>query len=106
MNEALEHIIGYSFSELEGKAIGTNTLVGEDTDLTVVESAVNAVAENRPYEIEIKIYKKDGTPRWVFISNSPLFNETGKVDRQIGVMVDVTERKKSEEELTKLSLVA
>jgi PAS domain S-box-containing protein len=105
MNEALEHIIGYSFVELEGKVVGT-TLIGEDTDLVVFESAVKAVKENKPYEIEIKIYKKDGTPRWVFLSNSPLFNEAGKVDRQIGVMVDVTERKKSEEELTKLSLVA
>jgi PAS domain S-box-containing protein len=105
MNEALENIIGYSFAELEGKIMGS-TLVGEDTDLRVFESAVKAVKENRPYEIEIKIYKKDNTPRWVFLSNSPLFNEAGKVDRQIGVMVDITERKKSEEELTKLSLVA
>ena len=105
MNEALENIIGYSFAELEGKIMG-NTLVGEDTDLAVFESAVKAVRENRPYEIEIKVYKKDHTPRWVFLSNSPLFNEAGKVDRQIGVMVDITERKKNEEELTKLSLVA
>jgi PAS domain-containing protein len=42
----------------------------------------------------------------VFISNSPLFNDVGSVERQIGVMVDITERKKSEEELTMLSLVA
>lgn len=105
MNEALENIIGYSFAELEGKIMG-NTFVGEDTDLKVVESAIKAVEENRPYEIEVKLYKKDRTPRWVFLSNSPLFNEAGNVDRQIGVMVDITERKKSEEELTKLSLVA
>jgi len=105
LNEALENIIGYTFAELEGKIIG-KALIGEDTDLAVFESAVKAVKENKPYEIEIKLYKKDGTPRWIFLSNSPLFNEAGKVDRQIGVMVDITERKKSEEELTKLSLVA
>ncbi|WP_183564563.1 PAS domain S-box protein [Mucilaginibacter sp. SP1R1] len=105
MNEALESIIGYSFEELEGKAMG-NALVGEDTDLVIFEHAVQAVKENKPYEIELKIYKKDNTPRWVLISNSPLFNEIGKVERQIGVMVDITERKKSQEELTKLSLVA
>jgi PAS domain S-box-containing protein len=105
LNEALENIIGYTFAELEGKIMG-KALIGEDTDLAVFESAVKAVKENKPYEIEIKLYKKDGTPRWVFLSNSPLFNEAGKVNRQIGVMVDITERKKSEEELTKLSLVA
>ncbi|WP_184550000.1 PAS domain S-box protein [Mucilaginibacter sp. FT3.2] len=105
MNHALEDIIGYSFAELEGKALGTS-LLGEDSDMSVFEAAVKAVKENRPYEVEIKVYKKDGTPIWIFLSNSPLFNEVGKVDRQIGVMVDITERKKNEAEVNLLSLVA
>ncbi|GAA3961625.1 PAS domain S-box protein [Mucilaginibacter dorajii] len=105
MNEALEQIIGYSFADLEGKSLGTS-LLGEDSDLSVFESAVQAVKENRPYEVEMKVYKQDGTPIWTLISNSPVFNEVGQVDRQIGVMVDITERKKSEAELTLLSLVA
>lgn len=105
MNEALESIIGYSFADLEGKALGT-TLLGEETDMAVFEDAVKAVKENRPYEVEIRVYKKDGTPIWVFLSNSPIFNEGGKVDRQIGVMVDITERKKNEAEVNLLSLVA
>jgi PAS domain S-box-containing protein len=105
MNECLEGIIGYSLEELKGHAIGTK-LIGEETNREVAESAVQAVKENKPYEIEIKIYKKDGSSAWVFISNSPLFNEEGGVERQIGVMVDITNRKKSEEQLTLLSLVA
>ncbi|EDK72601.1 PAS/PAC sensor hybrid histidine kinase [candidate division TM7 genomosp. GTL1] len=74
--------------------------------MEVFREAVQAVKENKPYEIEIKIYKKDGSDAWVFISNSPLFNEVGGIERQIGVMVDITERKKTVEELTMLSLVA
>ncbi|MEB0248507.1 MULTISPECIES: PAS domain S-box protein [unclassified Mucilaginibacter] len=105
MNEAMEHIIGYSMDELKGQIVGTK-LIGPDTNLEVYQDAVQAVKENRPYEVEIKIYKGDGSTAWVFISNSPLFNETGYVERQIGVMVDITERKKVEEELTMLSLVA
>ncbi len=105
MNEAMEHIIGYSMDELKGQIVGTK-LIGPDTNLEVYQGAVQAVKENRPYEVEIKIYKGDGSTAWVFISNSPLFNETGYVERQIGVMVDITERKKVEEELTMLSLVA
>ncbi|MDB5288643.1 MAG: hypothetical protein JWR05_3592 [Mucilaginibacter sp.] len=105
INECLESIIGYSLEELKGHAIGTK-LIGEETNLEVAERAVQAVKENKPYEIELKIYRKDGSPVWVFISNSPLFNEEGGVERQIGVMVDITNRKKSEEQLTMLSLVA
>lgn len=105
LNEAMEHIIGYSLDELRGHTIG-KMLVGEETDMTVFHKAVQAVKENKPYEVEIKIYKKDGSTAWVLISNSPLFNEVGNVERQIGVMVDITARKKSEEQLTMLSLVA
>jgi PAS domain S-box-containing protein len=65
--------------------------------MEVFKAAQQAVKENKPYEIEIKIYKKDGSTAWVFISNSPLFNEVGGIERQIGVMVDITERKKTEE---------
>ncbi|TFF35744.1 PAS domain S-box protein [Mucilaginibacter psychrotolerans] len=105
MNESQERIIGYTLDELKGQTVGTK-LVGEETDQTVFQEAVQKVKENKPYEIEIKIYKKDGSTAWVFISNSPLFNEVGSVERQIGVMVDISSRKKAEEELTMLSLVA
>ncbi|MEO3407072.1 PAS domain-containing protein [Mucilaginibacter sp. CAU 1740] len=105
MNEALESITGYTLTEMKGRAFGT-MLLGEDSDLEVFKSAVKAVEEKRSYEVEIKIYKKDKTPLWAFLSNSPLLNETGQVERQIGVMVDITQRKKTEDQLTLLSLVA
>jgi PAS domain S-box-containing protein len=105
MNESMEKIIGYRLDELKGQTVGTK-LIGEETDLEVFKGAVQAVKENKPYEVEIKIYKKDGSTAWVFISNSPLFNDVGSVERQIGVMVDITSRKKAEEQLTLLSLVA
>jgi len=105
MNESMEHIIGYTLEELRGQTVGT-LLIGAETDLEVFQSALQKVKENKPYEVEIKIYKKDGTTAWVFISNSPLFNEVGSVERQIGVMADITARKEAEEQLTMLSLVA
>ncbi|RYY33943.1 MAG: PAS domain S-box protein [Sphingobacteriaceae bacterium] len=105
MNEVMESIVGYTLAEMEGKSFGT-TLLGADSDLSVFKDAAKAVSEKRAYEVEIKIYRKDGTPTWVWISNSPLFNEAGEVERQIGVMVDITERKKVEQQLNMLSLVA
>ncbi len=105
MNEKMEDITGYSLKEMKGKTFG-NMLLGAETDLTVFQKAAKAVAENKPYEVEIKIYRKDGLPRWVWISNSPLFNDAGQVERQIGIMVDISERKKAEQQLKMLSLVA
>ncbi|GAA4330941.1 hypothetical protein GCM10023149_36490 [Mucilaginibacter gynuensis] len=105
MNKAMEEVIGYSFEEVEGKSMG-KMLIGEETDLDVFNSAVKAVQENKAYDVELNIYPKDGIVKWVSMSNSPLFNESGKVERQIGVMYDITERKKSDQQLKMLSLVA
>jgi len=105
MNEAFEHITGYTLDDMKGKAFGT-MLIGEETDISVFEKAVALTREKKPYEIEIRIYKKDGTPFWVYLSNNPLFNADGEIERQIGVLVDITERKAVEQQLTMLSLVA
>jgi len=105
MNEASEHILGYTLKEMKGKAFG-NILLGEETDLVVHSSAVEKVKHKQPYEVELIVYKKDRTPIWAFFSNSPLLNELGDVDRQITVVADITARKKAEEEAKMLSLVA
>jgi PAS domain S-box-containing protein len=105
MNEAFERITGYSLTEMKGEIFGTK-LIGEESDLTVFEKATELISKNQPYEVELKIYKKDRTSLWVHLANSPLFNDEGQVDRQIGVMVDITERKEAEQQLTMLSMVA
>lgn len=105
MNEAMENITGYTLTEMQGKRFGT-ILTGENTDMAVFSAAVKAVTEKRPYTAELQIYKKDRTPVWIAMSNSPLFNDAGDVERQITTMLDVSERKKTESELQLLSLVA
>ncbi len=105
LNEAQEKLLGYTLEEVKGTTVG-NLLVGEDTDIDVYNIAVEAFKENRPYEIELKVYKKDRTPIWVYISNSPLYNDRGGVERHISMVVDISERKKVEAQLTMLSLVA
>lgn len=105
MNESLENTLGYTLEELKGKTFG-NFLIGANTDLSVFEKAKQAYDESQPYEVEIQIYKKDGSPYWVHLANSPYFNKEGQLERQITVCVDINERKKNEEQLTLLSLVA
>ena len=105
MNEALEHMLGYTLKEMKGKTFGKR-LMGEESDEAAFERAVEAVKQKKAYEIELKIYRKDGTPIWAFLSNSPLLNEMGDVERQITVAVDITGRKTAEEQLKLLSLVA
>lgn len=99
-NPAVAEITGYPLEEMRGKSFGT-LLVGKQTDKTALEVVLKRAGENLPYEVEIILYRKDATPIWVFISNNPLFNEKGEVERQIGIMIDITERKRAEEQLVK-----
>jgi PAS domain S-box-containing protein len=105
MNEALEIIFGYSLEEMKGQKFG-DLLVGPETDVKAFEKASGSLQQNKPYTVEMKAYRKGGMPTWVYINNSPFFNETGEVDHHVGVVVDITERKLAEERLTMLSLVA
>jgi len=105
MNEAFEKITGYSLADMKGKIFGT-TLLGEDSDLSVFKKAEDLTKENKPYEVEMKVYRKDKSSVWIYLSNSPLFNDAGEVERQISVLVDITERKAAEQQLTTLSMVA
>jgi PAS domain S-box-containing protein len=99
-NDAFETITGYTLEELKGKKFG-DRLLGPDTDLQTSETAKSALKEQKPYEVEILIYRKDGKPVWVFISNNPLYNQEGETERQVGIIVDISERKKVEQELIK-----
>jgi PAS domain S-box-containing protein len=105
MNETLEKMLGYTFAEMKGKRFG-HMLLGKDTDATAYNNALQAVIEKRAYEAELQLYRKDNTSLWGLLSNSPLMNELGEVERQITVILDITERKKADEQVKLLSLVA
>lgn len=105
MNEAFENITGYTLGELKGRVFG-DMLIGKDTDLKVLEQAKLALDEKRPYEVEIVLHRKDKTPVWVYISNNPIFDENGVMEKQIAIAVDITLRKQAEEQVRLLSLVA
>ncbi len=98
MNEALEEMLGWKLSELKGSVVG-NKFNGEKTDLAVFRNAEKAVNYKKPYDIEIALYRKNGTLLWVSVFNNPLFDDEGNVNRQLSIMTDITARKKAEQEL-------
>jgi len=100
MNEASEALIGYKLDELQGKEFG-NLLIGPKTDLKVLEAATKDLYDKKPYAIEIQLYKKDGAPIWLLLTNNPLFDEDGNLNRQITIALDITLKKQAEEQLIK-----
>ncbi|NTW10539.1 MAG: PAS domain-containing protein, partial [Chlorobiaceae bacterium] len=75
-----------------------NIIYPEDREKTmqIVTAASKAKAElNAEYRVE----HPDGSLHWLMSRGKPLYNNHGKVDRYIGTIIDITGRKKIEEEL-------
>ncbi len=105
VNAALENMLGYKFSEIEGKRLG-DIVIGENTATQPLEIAEMAIKEKKPYNIDLLIYKKDRSVIWVNTTNTPILNEKGEIERQVEIINDISERKYAEDQLTLLSLVA
>ena len=105
VNKALENILGFTSDELIGNRLG-DVVSGVETNSDVLKDNRENRNKKKPYSFELLIYKKDGTPLWVFVSITPILNTRGEIERQVEIVVDITERKNAEEKLTLLSLVA
>jgi len=72
-------------------------------DLPGAKAAVEAaITEKKEYRYEYRVVWPDGTIRWVVARGEPIYNGDGECARVMGVLVDVTERKRAEEEISRL----
>ena len=72
----------------------------EDLDRTR-ELLLKAAAGNREYEHDHRIVLPDGTVKHIHAIGHPVLDENGQVAEYVGTAVDVTERKRAEDELRK-----
>jgi PAS domain S-box-containing protein len=61
-----------------------------------------AIGEKSDYEVEHRILLPDGTLKYTHTVGHPVLNTSGDVVQYVGTMVDVTERKRAEEERERL----
>ncbi len=58
-----------------------------------------AIDEHIRLENEYRITRSDGEERWLAALGDTFYSDTGKPERMIGICIDITERKRIEEEL-------
>lgn len=59
----------------------------------------DAIAEQTSFEIEYRIIHKSGDVKWIWEKGSAVYNKDHKADHIEGFITDITERKKTEQEL-------
>jgi PAS domain S-box-containing protein len=103
-NEQWANIIGYSLEELEPISIETWTKFGHPEDLQRSGALLQAHfrGETPFYECEARMQHKSGAWVWVLDRGKVVeWNADGTPRRMTGTHLDITERKKMEEQLRK-----
>ncbi len=103
VNSAFEEITGYDASELLGK--NCNFLQGEDKNQPELDEIRACLKEGRHGKATLRNYRKDGTLFWNRLHISPIRDDEGKLTHFLGIINDITERKRTDDYLKLVSSV-
>ena len=65
------------------------------------QAVTRALGDKEPVDVEYQIHVGDGRLKWISSKGRPYFKTTGEPERLLGASIDITERKKMEEQLRK-----
>ena len=71
----------------------------------VVEIAERANCTGRHFEAQFRVLLPDGTTKYIYGVGHPVFNPSGDVGEFVGILMDVTERRRADEERERLRQV-
>ncbi len=100
-NKAFENMTGYSQKEVIGR--NCRFLQGEDRDQEERYKLAEAISEQKPIEVTLRNYKKNGDLFYNRLKMTPLFDRRGNLIYFLGVQYDVTEMVNAENEIKELS---
>jgi PAS domain S-box-containing protein len=96
VNQRFADMLGYSREEMAGHNV-LDYVISEDKAAIGAQFATRRTGIQSRYEC--KLMHRDGRTIWCLISGSPLLDDTGSFQGSFGMITDITERKRSEEEI-------
>ena len=96
-NPAFERITGYSVDEVMGR--NCRFLQGDDHDQAGLDGIRRALAAEEEGAALLRNFRKDGSEFWNDLRVAPVFDDRGKVSHFVGILHDVTDSKRYQEEL-------
>ncbi|MBW1839832.1 MAG: PAS domain S-box protein, partial [Deltaproteobacteria bacterium] len=103
LSEAILEISGYPASDFINNEVQTYASIIHPDDRSFVEKVVfEATEQKRPYIIEYRIVNANGSVRWVYEKGQGVFGKNNEVLWLDGAIFDNTDRKKTEEDKTKI----
>jgi PAS domain S-box-containing protein len=103
LNMAILEVSGYPASDFINNEVRTYASIIHPDDRSFVEKVVfEAIEQKRPYIIEYRIVNAHGNIRWIYEKGQGVFGKNNEVLWLDGVIFDNTDRKKIEEDKTKI----
>ncbi len=97
VNEEFTRITGYTFEEIVG--LKPDVLRGPQTDTETVNRINERKLSGISFHDELINYRKDGTPIWLQMHVTPLADADGEIHHFVAIQEDITESKRTSEEL-------
>lgn len=98
VNEGFVRLTGYTPQEANGKRM-SEFLYGDLTDRNAFVAMENASKQINTFSTEIIKYRKDGAPIWVQEDVTRIRDAKGNTEKYIFIESDISDRKKSEEQM-------
>ncbi|WP_183624533.1 PAS domain-containing protein [Novosphingobium sediminicola] len=95
-NQAFIDLTGFAREEIIGR--NCRFLRGPDTEGELTETLRNAIHNRQPAIVEIRNYKKDGTPFRNAVMIAPVFDADGDVEYFVGSQVEVVDQNRQTRE--------
>lgn len=97
VNTAFSAQTGYVLADIQGKEPGS-LLQGPETDPDATRAIALACSQRREVRLDILNYMRDGTPFWVDLKVTPVYDAAGLHTHFISTMRDISERKALEDQ--------
>ncbi|SFU73108.1 PAS domain S-box-containing protein/diguanylate cyclase (GGDEF) domain-containing protein [Pseudoduganella namucuonensis] len=101
VNKAFERRTGYQREEVLGRSL--RLLKGPDTSAGTLERIAKAMSRSEAVRAELLNYTRGGEAYWVETELVPFADEGGNNTHWVAVERDITERKKSEDDIHRLA---
>jgi PAS domain S-box-containing protein len=108
IGDGIEELTGYTSAEFTpnawGEMIEETILLGEQAGLTNDEAVRRTRSGEFPrWRCDQRITRRDGESRWVSDASVEILGRDGRSIGAIGMLQDITERKRTEEEVSRLA---
>ncbi|MFT2010489.1 PAS domain S-box protein [Pontibacter sp. 13R65] len=102
VNGGFTRMTGYTLEEMYSR-MPSDLLRGIETDEEAIYELRQKVSLGLAFSIQLISYRKSGEKFWVSMDITPIYGESGEVNRFIAILKDITFRKEAEADLLKLT---